>query len=246
MCSVIVMILLTSVTETQMKSDPAALTRQIKKERKIQALLHTYCQYASLLNDIHLSACWTSLGRLAEQPAERFWQQRNSGALKLLLQHTEQAVKAGELGGREFANVAYGAARGVRDAPLFAAFATAAQQLMGNLKAQELANVAWAFAATGQKDASLFAAFATAAKRCMSNFKAQELANLAWAFATAGQKDASLFAALATAAKQCVGDFKAQELANTAWAFATAGHEDVSLFAALATSAEQCMSDFKA
>ena len=50
--------------------NPAALTRRIKKVRTIQALLHTYCQYASYVNNVHLSACWTSLVRLAGRPAQ--------------------------------------------------------------------------------------------------------------------------------------------------------------------------------
>ena len=39
--------------------------------------------------------------------------------------------------------------------------------------AQELANTAWAFAATGQRDAPLFAALARAAERRLSEFSAQ-------------------------------------------------------------------------
>lgn len=68
--NIIVIILFAYVTEAQLISDPASLTRQIKKETTIPALLHTYCQYARKFNNIHLSACWTSLRRLVGQPAE--------------------------------------------------------------------------------------------------------------------------------------------------------------------------------
>ena len=55
------------------------------------------------------------------------------------------------------------AAAGQKDALLFAALATAAEQRMGNFNSQILANAAWAFATAHQSDASLFAALATAA-----------------------------------------------------------------------------------
>ena len=111
---------------------------------------------------------------------ERLWLQRSAGALKPLVQHTVQAARAGELGGRELANVAYGAACSGRDswpsvifappASLFAELATAAQLRMGGFNPQNLANAAWAFATADQNDASLFAALATAAQRRMGGF----------------------------------------------------------------------------
>ena len=160
--------------------NPAALTRQIKKVRTIQALLHTYCHYASYVNNVHLSVCWTSLGRLAGRPAQRFCQQKRVGELEPLeleplVHHTVQATKVGELDARSLANIAYGAACSVRDKKLFAALARSAE-----------------------------------AQRHMTDFTPQELANPAWRSAkatTAGQKNASLFAALATAAQRCIGDF---------------------------------------
>ena len=142
-----------------------------------------------------------------------------------MVQHTVQAVSAGELSAQQLANIAYGAARSVRDKwlrILFAAVAMAAQRRMRDFNPQNLANTAWAFATAGQKEALLFAALTTAVQRRMGDFKPQGLANTAWTFATAGQKNASLFAALAIAAKPCLGDFDAQELGNTAWAFAKA------------------------
>ena len=66
----------------------------------IQVLLGTYRENASHLDHVHLSASWTSLGRLVGQPAERFWQQKSVGALTPLVHHTVQATNAGELGAR--------------------------------------------------------------------------------------------------------------------------------------------------
>ena len=56
MCNVIRMIFFAYVTNASL-INPAALTQQIKKVRTIEALLHTYCQYVSHWNNVHLSAC---------------------------------------------------------------------------------------------------------------------------------------------------------------------------------------------
>ena len=68
-----------------------------------------------------------------------------------------------------------------------------AEQLQGDLNAQELANTAWAFATAEQSDAELFTVLARAAELRMKDFKAQELANIAWAFETAALSDGRLF-----------------------------------------------------
>ena len=73
---------------------------------------------------------------------------------------------AEEIGARELANVAYGAACGCKGhewGMLFAALATATEKLLAEFKPQELANTAWAITSTGQMSARLFAAWATVA-----------------------------------------------------------------------------------
>ena len=60
-------------------------------------------------------------------------------------------------------------------------------QRVEDLKSQELANTAWAFATTRQLDAQLFTALTGASEQRLSDFKVQELANIAWAFAKLGQ-----------------------------------------------------------
>ena len=71
---------------------------------------------------------------------------------------------------------------------------------MSEFNAQDIANMAWAFAKLGQSDEKLFAALARAAQLRMNGFTVQELVNTAWAFATLGQSDEKLFAAVASAA----------------------------------------------
>eukprot|EP00802_Teleaulax_amphioxeia_P003133 Tamp_03136.p1 GENE.Tamp_03136~~Tamp_03136.p1 ORF type:complete len:1171 (+),score=340.99 Tamp_03136:337-3513(+) len=130
--------------------------------------------------------------------------------------------------------------------PLMAALARAIESRSGACNAQELANVAWAFAKAGHLDAELFSNLARAAEQCLDNFKPQELANTAWAFATAGHSDPQLFKALAQAVATRLDDFIMQGLANTAWAFAKAGYFDVLLFGAMAKVAEQRLGDCNA
>ena len=72
---------------------------------------------------------------------------------------------------------------GQKNAVLFAALATAAEQRMGNFNSQYLANSPWACAKVSQHNASLFAALAKAAEQRMGNFSSQDLADTARAFA---------------------------------------------------------------
>ena len=84
-------------------------------------------------------------------------------ALEVLVHHTVKAANMGELDARILANIAYGAARSVRDmwlSKLFAALSrpVESQRHIGDSTPQELANPAWAVAkaaTAGQKDVSL-------------------------------------------------------------------------------------------
>ena len=95
-------------------------------------------------------------------------------------------------------------------------------QRLDDLKAQHIANVAWAFAKAGQVDAPLFSALARSAEKRVADFGASDLANIAWAFANAGQLDARLFASLAKEAEKVLGEFNDEDLDNAEWAFARA------------------------
>ena len=75
-----------------------------------------------------------------------------------------------------------------------------AERRMQEFKAQELANMAWAFATVDLSDELLFAVLAKVAQWQVGKCKAQNLANTAWAFATLDLSDELLFAALARVA----------------------------------------------
>ena len=80
----------------------------------VEALLCIYCMYESHLNHIHLSACWSSLGHLAKQSANKYWLHNYAEALEPLAKHTTQTVDARKMHSRELANIAYGAARSMK------------------------------------------------------------------------------------------------------------------------------------
>ncbi|KAH8073547.1 hypothetical protein JL721_2850 [Aureococcus anophagefferens] len=131
------------------------------------------------------------------------------------------------------------------------AIANGARHRADEFKAQELANVAWAFATANLDEPELFAALAASATPRLSRFSAQELANTAWAFAKRlgpavgsapkNGEDAACRLARAMFAELCdeaclrfgggaygpdgepLDGFKPQELANVCWAMATAG-----------------------
>ena len=72
----------------------------------------------------------------------------------VLSQSTVEAAEVGELGARQLANVAYGAARCDRgkwqgNDLLFASLAKAAERRAVEFEPQELANMAWALATVG-------------------------------------------------------------------------------------------------
>ena len=64
--------------------------------------------------------------------------------------------------------------------------ARVAKRRVSDFTAQNLTNMAWAFATVCQSDASLFGTLARSAAQHVRDFNALALANAAWAFATAG------------------------------------------------------------
>ena len=116
-------------------SHATALTLHIKKAATTEALLCMHCANKVRLNDIHLSACWSSLGQLVMQrPAGRTWLQSNVQTSDVLVQHTVRAAELGEIKARSVANMAYGAARGGRAEPLYVMFAAFARAVERRLK----------------------------------------------------------------------------------------------------------------
>ena len=81
------------------------------------------------------------------------------------MQHTVKAARLAEIGARQLANIAHGAACTGRDkvmTMLFPALAAAAKHRMKDFNAQDISNTAWAFAKMSQKNEPLFAALAMA------------------------------------------------------------------------------------
>jgi hypothetical protein len=115
----------------------------------------------------------------------------------------------------------------------------------GEVKPQELANTAWAFATAGRAAPALFDAIAAEATRRVGEFNPQAMADMAWAFATAGHAAPALLEAIAAEAAPRVGKFKPQELANTAWAFETARRAAPALLDAIAAEAASRVGEFK-
>ena len=83
--------------------------------------------YERVLDPIHLSACWSSLGQLVKQSANKCWLRDNAEVVEPLAKHTMQAVNARKMHARGLANIAYAAAGssiGKQMGALFMAFAT--------------------------------------------------------------------------------------------------------------------------
>ena len=196
---------------------PAMLTSHIKNAWTLDDLLQTWSSHKDVFDHIHLSACWSSIGRLASAAPRSTTSpccpQHPSSAASTgscpqtrLASLTEKTVlvvtTSSKIQARQLANIAHGVAKSAGNvegsflSPKILMDALATRLLgsePGNLtecNAQELANVAWAFAKTtnccGKLLRKLFTALSTAARPYLGYFKAQELANLAWAFATVG------------------------------------------------------------
>ena len=70
---------------------------------------------------------------------------------------------------------------------LLSMLTSALEQHVSDFDAQELTDVAWAFARMDRSDMLLFEAMAREAEQGICNFGARELAITAWAFAAAAQ-----------------------------------------------------------
>eukprot|EP00747_Dinoflagellata_sp_TGD_P114629 gnl/TRDRNA2_/TRDRNA2_171972_c2_seq2.p2 gnl/TRDRNA2_/TRDRNA2_171972_c2~~gnl/TRDRNA2_/TRDRNA2_171972_c2_seq2.p2 ORF type:complete len:159 (+),score=28.74 gnl/TRDRNA2_/TRDRNA2_171972_c2_seq2:146-622(+) len=104
------------------------------------------------------------------------------------------------------------------DEKLFQVLARAAEMLLSEFNAQDLANMSWACAKMGQFDEKLFAVLGSVAEQLIREFNAQELANTIWAFSQVGSVDVALLKVLATAAQQNMADFSEPEIGMILWA----------------------------
>ena len=98
--------------------------------------------------------------------------------------------------------------------------------LMGDFKAEEIANLLWAYARLGftPNTGGLVAGLERRATQVVDDFQPQGIAMTILAYATLGiQPGAGLVAGLERRAVAVVGDFKPQEIANTLWGYARLG-----------------------
>ena len=115
---------------------------------------------------------------------------------------------------------------------------------LGEFKAQNLANMAWAFAAADLPDEPLLKAWARMMDPLLDHVKMQELSNVAWSFATVEWSVEPLFAALARVAERRLWELNSQGLANTAWAFVIADLLEELLYVAMARAVGRRLSQF--
>lgn len=242
---------------------PRMLNRRIASAPSVGEVLRLHQAHGTEFNEVHLSTCWSRLGRVASPP-ERRRMQRDASFLGPLRQQTARSLLLlqPQWGARAVANTAHSAAKlGLHSAPwaqLWTGLGQAVPPLLRDFTPQALANTAWAFVRARRATPSMLEVIATEALPRLGEFKPQELANLAWAFATAvaaGRHGgsprppppvtAALFDAIADRTAAQSAGFSAQGLANTAWAFAAAGHPARSMFGAIAAEAEPRLGEFK-
>lgn len=100
----------------------------------------------------------------------------------------------------------------------------------GELKPQDLSNIAWALSRLGILDADLFERLSEHIRRTIHLFEPVNVSMTLWAFARSGFLDEKLSAAAAQEVKGQLARFEPQQIANTTWALAKSGFVDQELF----------------
>ena len=125
---------------------PALLTANLKNARAVDELFRHVSAHSRLFNQIHLSACWSSLGRLAWEASDReAWVEVHAASLDTLVQRTAAVVSEDDVRVRELANVAHGIAKsgcGAKTGALLGALAIAIERRLSDCNAQECSNIA--------------------------------------------------------------------------------------------------------
>ena len=226
---------------------PQQVTARLRDAHSIEQLVQLHSEHGASFNRFHFGAFWGGVKRLA--PRERRWVLANREALRPACEQTARMLP--ELGPREVASTAHALAkarlhRGTPWEMVWEPLPMAASAGLREMKPQELANTAWAFATVGHSEPSLFDELAGVAGAQLDDFNSQALANTAWAYATAGHASRELFDAIALESASRLDEFNSQEIANLAWAYATAGHASPALFDALAAEAVLQLESFRA
>jgi hypothetical protein len=221
-----------------MQLNPRQLNKRISDAKSADAILQLHAEHGGTFDEIHLSTCWSKLGRVArDADAPRLHRDP-----ELLAPLTEQtAVAMGRFHARALSTTAHAAAKlRLTSAPytrLWEAMRQRAVQCRGGMNPQGLANTAWAFATAGRSEPDLFRALAEEAIPQLPSFSPQAIANIVWAFASSSRHSAQLFDAVAVETLKRLSEFPPQAIAMVAWSFASAGASTPALFDALAAEA---------
>lgn len=239
--------------------NPRHLTQMIKHSKSMKELVQLHEAHGASFNHIHVSASWITVGRLlnarsrasaSKKGYTRFRAMPPSlyEALLPFMRRSAQMALAGDLTGRELANVVYGVGRsripeGAPRSALLDILALAAATRLYELKPQEISNIVWAYATANHPAPRLFDAVAKVAAARAADFNPQETSNIVWAYATAGCRAPSLFDELSGASLSVIGDFNPQNLANSCWAYAKCEHAAPRLFDAIAIATIEKLND---
>ena len=141
--------------------EPSSSTANIKNAKTLEEIFRFVAKYEPHLNHIHLSAFWNNLGHLSRS-SEKSWLDEHAKVLESLAKRTAHVVSSStEIRARELANIVHGVAKsgqGTTMDELMSALATSIGQRLSDCNAQELANIAWAFAKAGKLDGTFCSA----------------------------------------------------------------------------------------
>lgn len=115
----------------------------------------------------------------------------------------------------------------------------------GDLKPQDLSNIAWALTKIGLLNGALFGHLMVHIMNTIHNFEPVNLSMTLWAFARSGFLDEKLFRVAATEVKRQLPEFEPQQIANTTWAMAKSGFVDEEVFLSAADLALQKLPSFQ-
>lgn len=226
-----------------------SITAEITRASSPHRLLAVHQEHAKAFNDIHLSACWSRVSKLAKQH-----QQDDAQLLTRLREQSLAMIREGCLSSRALSNIAHALA--VRSplppepwGEMWDAIARSATRRVDDFNEQEMCNLAWAFSsaqrASSPAGRDLFNAVSEAGSRRAARFTPLDLSLLAWAFARAQQPAPHLFDALEEVAIRSATKFTPLHLFNLTWAYSTLGHPAPRLYGALAHAGAVMAADFE-
>tara|TARA_B100000513_G_scaffold193709_1_gene121435 strand:+ start:526 stop:3900 length:3375 start_codon:yes stop_codon:yes gene_type:complete len=231
-------------------ASPQMITTWLQNATTLE-LVHLHEAYGDRFDEIHVSAFWNRIKHIAGAPRTAGRRELQKYGAQLLPACELTVVLLPRLDARRVATICHtfasaGLRKGLPWSVVWEALPAQAEAKVHLFNAQELANVAWAFATAGYPAPALFEAIALAAAEKVEGATAQNLANLAWAYATARHEAPALFDALAVEALQegRLAQFSSQAIASTARAFAWAGHAAPGLFDALEVEASARLGEF--